>query len=151
MAHIERTIVIDTPPEAVDDYMTQIARIPEWYTNMVEVRNLSAERIAAGVTYDWTFKMVGLNFDGKSRYTEYVPMQTTRLESEGGIPSQWDWRFAREGKGTKVTVSVDYTVPGKVLGKIADKLFIERRNAKDLEHALASLKEHVEALAKAHA
>ncbi len=149
MAHIERSIRIGAPIDVVDDYMTQIARLPEWYSNMVEVRNASAERIATGVTYDWTFQMVGMRFDGKTRYTDVVRKERTRLETEGGIPSKWDWRFASEGDATQVSVTVDYTVPGKLLGRIADKLFIERRNVRDLEHALANLKDHCEAAAKA--
>ncbi len=39
-----------------------------------------------------------------------------------------------------MSVVMDYTVPGSVLGKIADKLVIERRNAEDMEKTLQNLK-----------
>jgi uncharacterized membrane protein len=151
MAHIEKSVTINAPVDVVDGYMAQISKLPEWYTNMLEVRNLSADTIATGVTYEWAFKMVGIRFDGKSRYTDVVRKQHVRLETEGGIPSKWEWRFAADGNHTKLSVTVDYTVPGKLLGKIADKLFIERRNVRDLEHALANVKEHCEAVAEAKA
>ena len=149
MAHIEKSIHIDAPVEAVFEYSGTIATIPEWYTSMIEVRNASGPRAAAGVKYDWTFKMAGARFDGKAEFTEVVPNDHTRSRTEGGIPSQWHWRYAREQEGTRVTATVDYTVPGSLLGKLMDMLFIERRNERDLEHALENLKAHCEVAAKA--
>ncbi len=142
MAHIEKSIHIDAPLEAVFEYTAMIASIPEWYTSMLEVRNATRPRAETGVTYDWTFKMAGTHFDGKTEYLEVLPNERARNKSEAGIPAKWEWRYARDGAGTRVTATVDYTVPGKLLGKIADKLFIERLNERDLEHALANLKAH---------
>jgi len=148
MARIERTVHIDAPVEAVFEYSAKVASIPEWYTSLLEVRNASAPRAATGVTYEWSFKMIGARFDGTAEYTQVIPNERSKSRTEGGIPSQWDFAYERDGGGTKLTVSVDYTVPGKLLGKIADKLFIERRNASDLEHSIANLKAHCEAMAK---
>ena len=151
MAHIAKSIHIAAPVEAVFDYATVIASIPEWYTSMVEVRNATHPRVRKGASYEWVFKMLGMRFDGKAEYVDVVPNERIVTRTEGGIPSKWEFRYAPDGDGCRVSVTVDYTVPGKLLGKIADKLFIEGHNERDLEHALANLKAHCEAMARAGA
>ncbi len=48
------------------------------------------------------------------------------------------------GEGTKLTLTIDYDVPGPALGALADKLVIERQNKKELDQALINLKQRLE-------
>jgi uncharacterized membrane protein len=45
-----------------------------------------------------------------------------------------------EGDSTRVDLTFDYEMPGGGLGKIADKLVVERTNDKNAETSLANLK-----------
>jgi len=41
---------------------------------------------------------------------------------------------------TEVTAEIEYTVPGAALGKIANRLIVERMRARSLEQTLENLK-----------
>jgi uncharacterized membrane protein len=84
--------------------------------------------------------MMGVKFDGTSEYLEVVPNQRMNVKNTGGIPSTFDYRYVDDGGKTRVTMVVDYEVPGKLLGKIADRLVVERVNANAAENVLANLK-----------
>jgi uncharacterized membrane protein len=144
MAHIEQEITVNAPVEAVFRKLLEPETATEWLTNLQEVRNLTGKEV--GATYEWTFNMAGrMPFKGKNTFTAIVPNQRVQYESSGGITSAWDWQLTPTPDGaTRVRVTVDYTVPGAVLGAIADKLFIERQNEKDLRQSLANLKRLVE-------
>lgn len=39
-----------------------------------------------------------------------------------------------------ITTDFDYTLPGSVLGKVADRLLIEKMQGRDFRHSLENLK-----------
>lgn len=143
MAHIEKSVVVDAPLADVFRYANTLGKTSEWFP--LEVRNPNKELAEKGAKYDWSYSMVGVKFDGVTEYTDVVTNERVRLKTTGGIPSQWEYRYSSDGTRTRVEVTVDYDVPGKVLGKIADKLVVERINASTVEHALANLKAICEA------
>lgn len=150
MAHIERSVVIDAPVFRVYAYASHIPRFTEWWPSLIEVRSYAQERPVAGLKYDWTYKMLGVKFEGTTEYVEVVPNQLLRWKNDAGIVSTFEARFEPAGAGkTRYTMAVDYLVPIKLLGRIADKLFIERHNEREAEHVLANLKAICEAEAKA--
>ena len=150
MAHIERTVLIEAPVEQVFNYAANVARLPEWWASLVEVRNYRQEQVVVGLTYDWVYKMMGMRFDGRGEVVEVVPNERFKIKNEGGIPSTIEDRFVREGDKTRYTIVVDYTIPGSLLGKVADKVFLESYNEKEADHIVANLKSICEA-AKASA
>lgn len=144
MAHIEQDTTINVPVEAVFRKLLEPEKGTEWFANLEEVRNLTGHEV--GSSYEWTFNMAGrLPLKGKNTFTVIVPNQRVSWEGKGGVDSTWDWQLAPTSDGaTQVRVIVDYTVPGSFLGAIADKLFIERQNEKDLRQTLANLKRVLE-------
>lgn len=148
MAHIEKTILIDAPVETVFQYATTIPKLTEWWASLVEVRKFPQERMAPGVKYEWTYKMVGVKLDGVTEIAALEPNAHVLFKNTGGIPSTLDYRYASEGGKTRVSVVMDYTLPGSVLGKLADKLVVERLNEREAENVLANLKSICEAIAK---
>ena len=46
--------------------------------------------------------------------------------------------------GSRLDLHVDYDLPGGVLGDVADRLYVERRNEREAEHSLQNLKDLVE-------
>jgi uncharacterized membrane protein len=46
--------------------------------------------------------------------------------------------------GTRVEIDVDYDLPGGFLGQVLDRLYVERRNEREVEHSLQNLKELLE-------
>jgi len=62
----------------------------------------------------------------------------------GAMPGKWVWNLTQEGQTVKIDFSIEYTVPGGILGKIADKLFLARINQKNGEKSLQGIKAYCE-------
>ena len=64
----------------------------------------------------------------------------TRFDFEGSLPGWMAWDCKPEDEGTLVTVEEQYTVPGSVLGRVADRLIVGRMEERDIHHTLEDLK-----------
>ena len=81
-------------------------------------------------------------------------MHTTMLEAErprkvvteetGGLSGNFEWTLEPQGQATKVDVKIDYSVPGGIIGKIANQLLLERMNQKNMESMAEGLKIYCE-------
>ncbi|HWQ15563.1 MAG TPA: SRPBCC family protein [Roseiflexaceae bacterium] len=143
MSYVEHETTIDAPPETVFAALLDIQHAPAWVVNLEEVRNITGS--ALGDSFEWTFRMAGLPFKGRTVFTALTPNEHLREEGSGDLTSTWDWRLAPEGEGTRVKVGIDYTVPGGALiGAALNKLFVERQNEKDLRQTLENLRRRLE-------
>jgi uncharacterized membrane protein len=144
MSYVEHETVINVPSEEVFAALLRVEAAPQWMAGLEEVHNVTGA--AQGDSFEWTFKMAGrLTFRGKTVFSVVEPGRRLVEEGSGDLTNTWDWRLSPEMAGTHVKVRVDYTVPGGAfLGAIADKLFVEKQNQKDLEQSLADLKRMLE-------
>lgn len=140
MAHIKKDILVNAPLQKVFSLVYDFESIPKWMVGMEEVRNISPGERGEGSSFEWTYNMMGVKFDGSSRIVSLDPPHKAVIESRGGIDSTWTWTYAAEGAGTRIACDMEYEVPGAGLGKIADKLVVERTNAKNLEKSLENIK-----------
>ena len=62
----------------------------------------------------------------------------------GAMSGKWIWNLEQEGQTVKVDFCIEYTVPGGILGKIANKLFLKRINQKNGEKTMRGLKAYCE-------
>jgi uncharacterized membrane protein len=140
MAHIKKDILIHAPVQQVFDMVYDFESIPQWMVGMEKVYNISPGERGEGSAFEWVYNMAGVKFNGASRIVSLDPPRKAVITSTGGIDSTWTWTYAAEGEGTRLTCEMEYTVPGAGLGKIADKLVVERTNTKNLEKSLANIK-----------
>ncbi|GAB4539973.1 MAG: hypothetical protein Kow0063_29270 [Anaerolineae bacterium] len=141
MAKVEGTIHINVPPEQVLETVLNIPILPEVIPSLEKVWDVQGH--GAGCTYHWEYKMSSVSFQGTAEIKEATPERLT-LTTSGGIPSTWVYEFTPANGGTDLKLSVEYTVPGSVLGAIADKLVVERQNQKEVNQSLANLKARLE-------
>lgn len=135
------------PIEKVWAYHTDLTRAPEYWPNLAECRRLDGGQGPAevGTSYEWTYNMFGRRFTGGMSVTAIDPQERFVFEATGGIQAVFRHEYRATAKTrTRITVFVDYEVPN-VLGKVANALFVERRNAADADHAMDQLKEILEA------
>ncbi len=145
MARVERSIVINAPVDKVFARIEDNERFPEWWPNMVEQKRQTPGPLAVGSKSTFTYNMLGVKTSGEIELTVYEPPSHLTVKTSGGVTGTFDWRCALEGSGTRLSVVVDYSLPGSILGKIADKLVVEKRNEADLEEGLNKLKTLLEA------
>ena len=141
MAKVEGTIHINVPPEQVMEALLDVEAAPEWTPSLEKVWDVQGRGV--GCTYQWQYKMGGISFEGSTEITE-VTSDRMVMKTTGGIPSTWVWTLTPADGGTDLSVTVEYTVPGSVLGAIANKLVIERQNQKETNETLANLKARLE-------
>jgi uncharacterized membrane protein len=142
MATITRSIDINAPVEKVFTYLIDPTSGPEWMVSMMEVSNVSGSGV--GQRYNWKYKMIGIPFEGESTVTEQVPNERGVVENKGGIPSTFSWTFTPVEGGTRLDLEVDYTIPVPVLGKMAEKLVLNR-NEREADLWMQNLKQKLEA------
>jgi uncharacterized membrane protein len=144
MSSVEHEIFVNVPVDTVFEALMRVEEAPRWMVGLEEVRNLTGRKV--GDSFDWTFKMAGkLTFRGKTTFAAIEPNRYLREEGSGDLTNAWDWRLMPDMSGTRIKVRVDYVVPGgAVFGAIADKLFVERQNQKDLEQSLLNLQKILE-------
>lgn len=144
MAKVERSVFIQASYDAIEQATTLAPQDwPQWFAG-VEAAEPDANYPQPGSSVKIKYKAAGMTFDILQTLAEFVPNQTTVFKMEGMINGTQTWKGRPENGGVTINVVFDYDMPGGGLGKIADKLVVERMNTKNLEDSLAALKKWVE-------
>ena len=99
---------------------------------------------ARGTKVEMTVLFMGMRMHMIERTVE------ERHNEDGSTDWRWDMEGAMSGwlachheprgEGTEVTTEFEYAMPGSVLGKVADRLLVEKRMRRDFENSLENLK-----------
>lgn len=141
MIAYDDSIVIEAPVSEVFAYVNELSTMPDWLTGLVEVRNVIGTGV--GQQCEWTFKMIGVQLRGAAVVVDCVPNEWCTHQSIGMLSSDWTNIVEPHEDGTKLTVEVEYTLPGAVLGKLAEHLTV-RRMKRDLRSSLLNVKDMLE-------
>ncbi len=142
MLKIERTITIAAPTDRVFDFVADPRNLLEIWPSIIEVKDIRP-LASGGTQFAFVYKMAGFRFEGVSEDTEYVRPDHLFLKTTGGAESTFEWRFLPIGNETRVSLMVTYTVPGALLGKLAEPL-IAKLNEHESELLLNNLKLRLE-------
>lgn len=137
-----KKIHIDAPVEKVFSFLQIPDALVGIMPNLLEVRN-ARPLDNGGFVYDWTFKMAGMKLNGTNETVRLVPNELMEIVSRGGIESRWLWIVSEADGGTDVSVTLGYTVPIPVLGKLAESIIV-KQNDQDSYTMLDNLKAKLE-------
>jgi uncharacterized membrane protein len=93
-----------------------------------------------GSSADWEY----LKLRSRTTVSEVNRPYKLVQEMTGAMPGRWIWNLKQDGQAVKVDFCIEYRVPGGILGKIADKLFLGRINRKNGEKSMQGLKAYCE-------
>ena len=147
MARLTKSIMIDAPAAQVYAFAHDPRHWAEWFTALSGPQDLTGDG-SPGTIGEFTYKMAGIHFpititvDETSEQPGYYVCKTSFT---GPIAGSQVFTYTLKGTQTEVAADVEYTVPGKALGRIADHLVIERMEEHAAENVLANLKALVEA------
>jgi anaerobic magnesium-protoporphyrin IX monomethyl ester cyclase len=144
-SRIVRKIQIHAPVERVFEYVASPENWTRYVTSLVDVRNLSTKTLRAGTTYEWTYRMLGINLDGKGKIVEFQRERKFSMEMKGAFPIRETFTFEGDDSATELSFEIRYNVPGKVLGVVANRLVIEKMNVKEAVAVLNKVKDICEA------
>jgi uncharacterized membrane protein len=142
LAQIRESVFINAPVEKVFAFMAEPHNLLEIWPSLLEIRNVQPLP-NGGYCHDWTYKMAGMRFEGQAEWAEFVKDQRVVYKNESGIPSTFVWTYQSENSGTRVSVSVEYTIPGAALARLAEPI-IHKMNEHEGETILANLKARME-------
>ena len=138
----KNSIVIHAPADQVFAYLDDPMNMAAWLPQAVEVRNVIGT--GAGQQFEWTAKMAGLLLRGQSTIVEHVPNRSAVHQSIGMVSSTLAYSVEPQDDGTELTLEVEYDVPILLIGRLAENILV-RRNAREFDLALVTVKETLEA------
>jgi len=138
MTIIGEAVTINAPVEKLFTYLSTPNNLPEFWPSLVKVTDIRSLP-NGGYKARFVYKMVGISFKGTGEYTEIVPNKSLVIVTKGGINSVQTWTFRSKANQTRVTLTIDYTIPIPLLGKLASPL-IEKMNEQEITLMLANLR-----------
>lgn len=138
---IEREVSIRRPPEAVFALLTDLDRLPEWATIVVETREVSHRPLQEGCTFRQTVRVAGRQIDSDWHVVRFEPPREVAYEATGPLGARlaMTQRVQSEGGGSRVELEVDYELPGGLIGSLAAHA-LEAENERAADESLDNLR-----------
>ncbi len=143
MAHLLHDFHVDVPVETFDSLVKDPHNWPTFWVGMGEPKRVFGDG-SPGTKAEFTQLMMGLKLRIVDRTIEerHNPDGSTdwRWQFEGSMSGELCCHHQPADGGSDVSTTFDYTIPGSVLGKFADRVFIEKRVRHDFEDSMDNLK-----------
>ena len=137
MAKIDKEVWVEAPIEKIFGYINELSNWPEFWPSLMEIKDVQSLP-NGGYSARWVYKMLGMRFEGTGEYTQIVPHRFFVVETKGGIKSTISWTFRPWENKTRVTLTIEYKIPVKLLGKLAEAI-IQKMNEHEVDLIMANL------------
>ena len=146
MGHVHESIHVDAPVDVAWSVGRDANRIPEWNTTVASVKDVSGPLDVVGASYTAVSKIVGRPLDVAWRVERVEPKRLGEAvaTAPGGGKARTRVAYEPDGSGTRMTLDLDYELPGGFLGGVVDKVFAERAIVRDVRHSQENFKALVE-------
>jgi hypothetical protein len=91
-----------------------------------------------------TFNFVGVSLKVYFTQQEFIPAHKSICKLEGGLKGTSRFILSEESYGSKAELTLNYKVPGRFIGGIANNVFIKNTIQDNLNTSLQNLKSLVE-------
>ena len=118
---------------------------PEWYEGMESITPSTGYPTEVGSSAVIAIKAGGMTMESKLEVTKSEPQKLRVFAMQGMISGTNTWQIRPDGDITHIDLTIDYEMKGGGIGKIMDRLFVERINDKNAAASLANLKAKLEA------
>jgi pimeloyl-ACP methyl ester carboxylesterase/uncharacterized membrane protein len=147
MTHVKMTAHFDAPIERVFELGSDFKRYPEWNVTFPEVLEVTGPGDKLGTRFHSIGLVLGRRLDGWGEIIEVDKPRLLKISGTtvGGGKSVITYRSTPAGVGTDVEIEAEYELPASIIGKVADRLFVEKSVARDLRHSIENFKALVEA------
>jgi len=141
VVRIELSLAVERPPQDVFDFLTDLARLPEWQSSAVEAR--AEEPLAQGVRIAERRRLLGREMENELEVTAYEPPRRLTLKALGGpVRFTVDHELSEDGGSTLLRVVAEGQT-GTFM-KIAEPM-LARQAEEELRKDFDRLKELLEA------
>ena len=142
LVRVNKEVWIEAPLNKIFDCISYPSNLPGFWPSLMEIKDIQPLP-NGGYSLKWVYKMLGLWFKGKAEYTRIVPNEFFVVETKGEIKSTIVWTFRSLEDKTRVTFTVDYTIPIPLLGKLGEAI-IRKMNDNEGDIILNNLQTRLE-------
>lgn len=146
MTTVRLTGHYDASIERVWELGADFMRYPEWNVSYPEVKEVTGP-VEVGTRILSVMTLLGRRMEGSAEIVEVDKprlLKTIGTSNEGGKLTVI-YRLTPAGEGTDYVIESEYELPAGFLGRIVDKLFLEKAVERDLRHSIENFKALVEA------
>lgn len=145
-----RSTEIAAPHEQVWELLEDVRRLPEYSESTNEVREAPERLTAVGQEYVQVGRILGVKLTSRWKVTAIEPGK--RLTSEGTLAPGVRYTLTQRleplpDTGTRLSIDIDYTIPGGALGKLAARAGAEAKAGREAQAVLDGIRRTVEAAA----
>jgi carbon monoxide dehydrogenase subunit G len=147
MTKLTKTMEIEASPEKVFAFILDKEKMNEASKGFSEFEYTSSGPVGVGTTMHYVAAGGGATAEWDSEVTEFVKNKklATRTKGAGKFKATASYALEPTAKGTKLTYSMDYELPGSLLGKLVDKLRVHKDMEKGISKAMENAKNAIEA------
>ncbi len=152
MAEISKIIQINAPVEEVFDFVANPHNTVKYSPQFNSFVPIGPKERGLGARVQVSGTMMGLQFRTVLQIVEFVENSLIVSNSTEGVKSRSKWEFKPNGKGnTEVRFTSNYSLPGSGLGRLLDKMLIQKDVERTTVASLINLKRLIEGTRNAKA
>lgn len=143
MWNLKKTIFIDCRVEEVHQFATNPMLWYQWYAGLSEAENLLGKG-GKGTNMDLKYFFFGRHLAGHVHVEENAPVGNGfvwRCIVTGAFDATQTWRYLPKNAGTEIHFEMNYELPGSIIGKVANTLYIKKLMSNTVEQSLQNLKD----------
>jgi hypothetical protein len=140
MSHQTTTVHVEASPEVIFDLVADPARGPEWQTLVTDMGGIAGRPGGIGSSYVGYYRLAGRRVEGRFVVTaaERPKLLHVAGTTRGGW-AHWTTLIESTGEGSLVRASLEYELPGDILGSVLG-LLAGNRIDQELRRTYANLK-----------
>src|SRR5919109_4350098 len=103
---------IAAQPQKVYDFISEATRATSFIPGLSRIHNVKPAAVQPGQTWEYEFDWFGLVISGNSKCTQSERPKVHQFQTVTGNPSTWSYRIEPDGTNTRLTLEVQYEIPG---------------------------------------
>jgi hypothetical protein len=139
VSHIEKSSVVHCTPAAAWEFLSHRENSALVVPGLVRVWDIKPAEACIGQTWQFEFKLLGIVVPGSARMTALDTGRELQFQTSNSVESRWTYSIAPEGKDARVKISVDYTLPDTIWGRLKDRVAVSRIHENQIEEILVNL------------
>ncbi len=139
-----QSATISAPPQKIYDFLAEAVRATSFIPGLSRIHNVKPATPQLGQTWEYEFDWFGLVVSGKSKCTRSEPPKLYEFQTITGNPSTWTYKIEPDGKHAKLTLEVQYEIPGNALARFASQPVFEKMNQDRARKIVSNLKTMLE-------
>ena len=143
-AKAAQSATISAPPQKIYDFIAEAARATSFIPGLSRIHNVKPATAQPGQTWDFEFDWFGLVVSGNSKCTRSERPNLYEFQTITGNPSTWTYKIEPDGKNAKLTLEVQYEIPGNAVARFASQPVFEKMNQDRAREIVSNLKTMLE-------